>query len=950
MAATAIVAILLTSFAYDQQSNHQGAIARAERDTRNAALLVSEHAARVYGEVEETLKAVLRIRQNVAAGTLPFDSATLHHLVKAIHGGSPVYYGIGWIDAQGNQAVTSRFLDPPPLNIAQQEHFRVHRDRTVEGIFISKPFRSVRDGRLLINVSMAFTEPDGRFGGIVAAALDPVYLAGVYRGIELGPSRVVTLFRSDGAFLVREPHDESLVGQTLAGRPFITDIVRRAPSGTFRGQGLSDGAERIISYAQAPGVELIATVALSLDDALADFHRGLAHSGIRVGATAVVLVLAAWLLASQTRRRELAQADLQVSEAKFRDFASLSGDWLWETDAEHRFVWLSDSVEQVTGVPAAWHYGKSRMELAAAGVASEIWEEHRRTLHEHRPFRDFEYLRRGPTGDRWMRSSGLPIFDESGRFRGYRGSGRDVTGLRRAEQRLSDAVEAIPGGFLLFNAKDRLVYVNRNNAGVVKQVAELHRIGDTFENTLRRTVAAGLVDDAVADPEAWIAERLRQHRAAEGAMLVRNAGRTIETIERPTHDGGTVMLRFDVTERENAAEAQRQASEAAEAANRAKSDFLSRMSHELRTPLNAVIGFAQMLQLDRSQSLSGNQKEYSDFILNGGKHLLNLVNEVLDLAGIEAGRLKLSPERVAVAEVVSQAMETMRPVAAQAGVSLEHDVDPAVADVRADLQRLRQVLLNLLSNAIKYNRPGGSVTVATATVGDGRVRLVVTDTGIGIAPEHEAQLFEPFHRLGAEHTAVEGTGIGLALSKRLIEAMDGRIGYTTKPGEGSAFWFDLPSETGAAPMQKVHTHSADVTLAAAGGYSLLYVEDNPANLRLMEHLVGTLPDVAMLSAPSGPLGIDLALGHRPDVIVLDLNLPGISGYEVLKRLKGMPETRDIPVIALTAAAMPSDLRRGMTAGFFRYVTKPLDVNAFLSTVNAALADTKTRRATGTIRP
>ena len=519
--------------------------------------------------------------------------------------------------------------------------------------------------------------------------------------------------------------------------------------------------------------------------------------------------------------------------------------------------------------------------------------------------------------------------------------------LQRAEQRLRDAVEAIPGGFMLFDAGDRLVHINRNDSALPPVGTSFARIGDTFETILRRTIAAGRIPEAVADPDAWVAARLRRHKTEAGNTLLRVGGRVVEVIERPTQEGGVVTLRFDVTERERVFEAERLARAAADAANRAKSDFLSRMSHELRTPLNAIIGFAQILRRDRHGSLTPDQKEHSELILRSGQHLLNLVNEVLDLSGIEAGRLNLSPERVAVADVVSLAVATMKPVAAKVGVTLVSDGGSA-GDVRADLQRLRQVLLNLLSNAIKYNRPKGRVTINAIASGTARVRISVSDTGIGVAPEHEAQLFEPFQRLGAEHSTVEGVGIGLALSKKLVEAMGGEIGYATTPGEGSTFWVDLPTETSTAAPDTI-TPLPEAALAKAGGYSVLYVEDNPTNLRLMEHVLRELPGVALFTAPSGTLGIELAVAQRPDIIVLDLNLPGMDGYEVLKRLKTLPETRETPVIALTAAAMPADIGRGLDAGFFNYLTKPLDVPVFLASLDAALADTQAQRTSGTVR-
>jgi CheY-like chemotaxis protein len=270
-------------------------------------------------------------------------------------------------------------------------------------------------------------------------------------------------------------------------------------------------------------------------------------------------------------------------------------------------------------------------------------------------------------------------------------------------------------------------------------------------------------------------------------------------------------------------------------------------------------------------------------------------------------------------------------------VTLALGTNVVVADIHADEQRLRQVLINLVSNAIKYNRPGGTVTLSAVAAPGDRVRVIIADTGIGIAPERQEEIFVPFNRLGAEYTGIEGTGIGLALSKSLVEAMGGTIGFSSAPGRGSTFWIEFPAESATL----AGTDAAAETLvlaprAAAGGYSVLYIEDNPTNLRLVQHILSGLPNVTMHGAPAPQLGLDLARAHRPDVIVLDLNLPGMDGFEVLARLKGMPETSAIPVMALSAAALPTDLRKGKAAGFFRYLTKPIDVNAFIGAIDDAL--------------
>jgi signal transduction histidine kinase/ActR/RegA family two-component response regulator len=533
----------------------------------------------------------------------------------------------------------------------------------------------------------------------------------------------------------------------------------------------------------------------------------------------------------------------------------------------------------------------------------------------------------------------------------------DITSLKQAEvalresearvaeahARLSDAFESLPNPFMLWDAEERLVLFNSAAVDLLSpESANCPPLvpGLCFAEGLERHARAGGIPAAVGREDDYIRERLEQFRRGTGERIeVQSSdGRWFAQRDRRMRDGGTVSLRTDITESKTREAELAAARKAADEASRAKSDFLSRMSHELRTPLNAVIGFSQMLQLDRMDSLTGRQRGYCRDIESGGRHLLALVNDVLDLARIESGKDRLSVERVVVADALSRVGPAMAPLAAGAGVDLQVAEPEAVPDLRADDMRLHQILLNLVSNAIKYNRKGGSVRVSAWAVPGGRVRLVVDDTGLGIPAGLQAELFEPFHRLGHEYSGIDGTGIGLSISKRLAEAMGGTLGFFSEAGKGSSFWVELPCDASASPAAA----GADLGPSAVepadypGGFSLLYVEDNPSNMRLMEHLVSVLPDVVMLPASTPHLGLDLARAHRPDIILLDLHLPEMNGYEMLAHLKAMPETRDIPVLALSAAAMPSDIRRGLAAGFFRYLTKPIDVKEFLAAISECI--------------
>jgi len=380
------------------------------------------------------------------------------------------------------------------------------------------------------------------------------------------------------------------------------------------------------------------------------------------------------------------------------------------------------------------------------------------------------------------------------------------------------------------------------------------------------------------------------------------------------------------------------AKSAAEKANLAKSDFLSSMSHELRSPLNAILGFAQLINSD-SPPPTPAQTANIDQILHAGWYLLQLINEILDLARIESGKLALSLEPISLAEVLVECKAMIEPQGQKRGIRMSFPEFDIPYVVRADRTRLKQVLINFLSNAIKYNRPEGTVVVECARSTPERIRVSVRDTGVGLPLDMLVQLFQPFNRLGRERSMEEGTGIGLVMSKRLVELMDGAIGVESAVGEGSVFWFELNS-AGAPQLEADGAEPAAIAPArarhAAPLRTLLYVEDNPANLKLIEQLIARHPHMRMLSALDGNLGIELARAHRPDVILMDINLPGISGIEALRILREDPATAHIPVVALSANAMPRDIEKGLKAGFFRYLTKPIKVTEFMDALNVAL--------------
>ncbi len=371
----------------------------------------------------------------------------------------------------------------------------------------------------------------------------------------------------------------------------------------------------------------------------------------------------------------------------------------------------------------------------------------------------------------------------------------------------------------------------------------------------------------------------------------------------------------------------RLARDEADRANQAKSEFLSNMSHELRTPMNAILGFSQLLEMD-----SKLQAEHQDFvqeILKAGNHLLDLINEILDLAKIESGRFELTLEPVELGSIAEECLSLVRPLAEKKSVQVGFSGQGDVA-VRADRTRLKQALVNLLSNAIKYNNEDGKVSLDAQALGDGHLRVKVTDNGPGIPPERQSELFQPFNRLGAEHSGIEGTGIGLTITRRIVEMMGGSMAMESSLGKGSAFWIDLPLESPPPPSPTPATEgeASHPEAPHLHSHTVLYIEDNPVNLKLVSLLLSRRPHIRLLSAPTAEQGIDIARTSPLDLILLDINLPDMNGFEVLNVLKNIESQSDTPIIAVTANAMPADVERGKNAGFTDYLSKPLDLARF----------------------
>ena len=530
---------------------------------------------------------------------------------------------------------------------------------------------------------------------------------------------------------------------------------------------------------------------------------------------------------------------------------------------------------------------------------------------------------------------------------------RDVSERRRLEHEhkrssayLASAVEAVQEAFLLFDEHDRLILMNSAARALTGQASDAPVIGRRFEDLLRDSLAAKAYDLGAEDPERFYARRLAYHHAPSGAIDLRTVdGRYLRMTDRKTAEHGTVTMIADVTGDVQRTAELGAAREQAEAASAAKSEFLSSMSHELRTPLNAILGFAQLLERDRKRPLDDRQLERVGYVLRGGEHLLRLIDDVLDLARIEAGRIAMSSEPVDVGDLLAEVAHTLEPMAARAQIELAVEpVSPDVPSVVADRTRLAQILMNLGSNAIKYGKPLGHVTLR-AELGASALRLVVIDDGVGIPDDKRDVIFEPFQRAGQETGPIEGTGIGLTISRRLAHLMHGTIDFTSDIGAGSRFWIELPLHRATVAPRGPREPSARAAArdAASAARLVIYVEDNPSNIAFMRDVIDQLPGVELMSSPTAEIGLDLIRRHLPKLVIMDINLPGMNGFEALNRLRGWPETREIPVIALSAAALAKDTTRGESAGFHRYLTKPVKLDELMDVLEELLDGTRARR-------
>lgn len=618
------------------------------------------------------------------------------------------------------------------------------------------------------------------------------------------------------------------------------------------------------------------------------------------------------------------------------------------TDVAGRITHVNDKFCKISGYSSKELIGQNHRILKSNHHSDSFYKNMWETISSGQIWHDTICNVKKNGEEYWVDSTIVPFLDDKGKSHRYVAARTDVTLIRQSEERLAFAVEGAGDGVWDWDMSNNDMQFSRIYMSMLGYTQyELPHHADTWIKSVHSDDFArvqknlqGYLEGQTSD---YIVDlRLRCKDDSYKWILCRGTVVSRDSEGKPLR---MIGIHSDITKQKENEEELVSAREDAEKANRAKSQFLSSMSHELRTPMNAIMGFGQLLSLEVEKPLSTNQKENVDEIMKASDHLLDLINEVLDLSQIEAGRIVLSIEDVLLGNVISESLKLISPLADKRGISIKlyrenteiHTID-LVNDqniIRADYTRTKQIIINLLSNAVKYNSENGKISITCSKPDNHSIRISITDTGKGLTQEQQTQLFTPFNRLGAENTEIEGTGIGLVITRNIIELMGGYVGVESELGVGSTFWFELPSGLGESDNDQ-NDIMLDSKLNLEEARTVLYIEDNPANLRLVTQLLGRLPNLHMWTAHEPMLGLELAVENRPDLILLDINLPGIDGFEVLKLLKQRDETRDTPVIAISANAMSRDIEKGLEAGFDDYITKPINLNGLLKSVDERL--------------
>jgi len=670
------------------------------------------------------------------------------------------------------------------------------------------------------------------------------------------------------------------------------------------------------------------------------------------------LFSAIYARAKRARKSKMVNDQLKnlLRENKYQLVTMDEHDIVSSTDVQGNITGINDRFCKISGYSREELIGQNHRMLKSGFHPESFYKEMWRTLAKGKVWRGTICNRKKDGGEYWVESTIVPFLNAKGKPYKYVSARTDISALRKSEERQHRSQtfanigtwdwDIVTGELFwsdriapLFGYETNAPETTYENFLAVIHPDDRQQVINAIENCVQKSIDYN-IEHRVVWPDGsvhWVLERGNVLRSENGEAL---------------HMLGVVQ---DINELKSAQLQLIQACNEAESANQAKSQFLSSMSHELRTPMNAILGFGQLLKMEAGD-INETQKENIDEIIKAGRHLLELINEVLDLSKIESGRLDLSIEVMSLGDVIVESIQTISSLAQKRGIKIEIKQNNKKVDfetfvksrkgVKADKIRMRQVLLNLMSNAVKYNNENGKIIIACEMTENNKWRTSVTDTGNGLSEIQIEKLFTAFERMGAEQSEVEGSGIGLVITKKIVYLMGGVIGVESEVGKGSVFWVEFGAENISNESEFESKELITKETGSEGSvmtdkkYNVLYIEDNPANLRLIMQLMARRDAIDLATSPDPVLGLELAVAHLPDLILLDINLPGMSGFEVLEKLKEKEETKNIKVIAISANAMPKDIEKGMAAGFNDYITKPIDVGVLLRTVDKMLQGIK----------
>ena len=809
--AATIVAAALAIWERRQQS-----IESYQRDLTNLGITIAEQSARSMQAVDLVLRETQSKIEaagvdNAAAFTRLMATEETHRFLANRVATLPQAIGISPINADGLVINTPREWPVSWVDVSDRDyyvHFRDHDDR---GVFISAPVRGRVTGAWTFFLARRVNGPHGEFVGIILVVIDLNYFEEFYKAITLEEGGSVGLFRRDGTMLARYPHVENVMGQKLSPQSEWYSVIAQR-GGTYRTPGHIDGIARVVSVRPVRDYPLAVAVTIPENAALSEWRNFAVVVSIAGGCVAVCFAKLFGALAARSRKVELqtaalmdASGALQKSEQRFRDFARTSSDWFWETDEQNRFIFMSEGLN-TSGFATDPNsvLGRTRLELAVdAGSDRNKWEEHLAALERREPFRDFVYTWQNPGREGTASISGDPFFDAEGRFLGYRGTGRDITALKATEMQLRQTQDDL-------NRVQRLAKVGSDvwdvQTGSVMWSEETYRIFGVDPDTFVPTAENFLNFVVPEDRPGLLARRQELLRGkpptATKIRICRPDGEVRDiyseaelVLDKNGKPLRWVGMRQDITEQTRIERSLRDAKDAAESANVAKSQFLAHMSHELRTPLNAILGFSEVLKLGMAGPLQAKQADYIGMVHNSGRHLLNIINDILDLAKIDAGKLELHEEEgVDPARIIEACVTLVRAHADAGGVDLSTEVESDLPFLVADPTRLKQILLNLLSNAIRATQSEGAVTTAVRRSKAGGMVFEVRDTGLGMTKAEIDIALQPFGQVNASRTQPhEGTGLGLPLAKRLAELHGGSLHIKSKKARGTTVTVTLPA-------------------------------------------------------------------------------------------------------------------------------------------------------------